>query len=375
MKTLSSADLRSVDNEPAPKVIKLSKNSQDLSKYNEDLLKFSQEKCEFCEKLCFCRYDMLVHNAKHIIIPLKDEIVKCKECKLHFASSMDLEIHTKINHFKVPDILESIVLTKPVVQCDNSLTELVIQNTERKLDKILHKKAVVECDSTVTELIKEKNIEKLKSFVTKQPVIRCEDTLKGLLMSNNTESDKVKPDLLNRQNEIAKLKTDLLKMPKVVLSNNHFSPKKDVDVKPQDLDLKHENITPTDMKSVEMIRKENNSLENITNGTHSIKSRLLFEDDISDFEDDIINTNVMKFNNDIITPKNDFNNDICDLTIDDSDDDDKPIQLHPHVKKLNDSNHISSEEKDQFTPAVHYEDLTEPSVWECKRCETTFNNR
>ncbi|XP_041968438.1 uncharacterized protein LOC121725501 [Aricia agestis] len=63
------------------------------------LLKSSLEVCEFCEEAFTNRYDSLIHNATHIIIPIiRQNLVVCSKCDYECASQNDLHQHIITEH-------------------------------------------------------------------------------------------------------------------------------------------------------------------------------------------------------------------------------------------------------------------------------------
>ncbi|CAH0698454.1 unnamed protein product [Spodoptera exigua] len=69
----------------------------------ESLRKHYPEACEFCDRISKDRYSSLIHNVKHIIIPLlKQNILQCTECLHCFTSKTDLFSHTVNKHPDVP---------------------------------------------------------------------------------------------------------------------------------------------------------------------------------------------------------------------------------------------------------------------------------
>ncbi|XP_072941180.1 uncharacterized protein [Epargyreus clarus] len=65
----------------------------------KELRRFSIQACEFCEKKFENRYDILVHNSKHIIIPLiKQKPRYCTECGWYCISEEHLNDHISIKH-------------------------------------------------------------------------------------------------------------------------------------------------------------------------------------------------------------------------------------------------------------------------------------
>lgn len=76
--------------------------SKDPNSY-ESLRQRSPEACEFCERISKDRYSSLIHNVKHIIIPLlKQNIIQCTVCLHSFTSEADLFSHSVKKHPDVP---------------------------------------------------------------------------------------------------------------------------------------------------------------------------------------------------------------------------------------------------------------------------------
>ncbi|XP_026318516.1 uncharacterized protein LOC113229210 [Hyposmocoma kahamanoa] len=92
----------SSDDDDVPlKVIKqdLDQEQEETEKKNYDLYKTIKEKCEFCDEIFHSRYQILVHNARHIIIPLiNHEVCKCYKCHQHFLSKKHLLEHKETYH-------------------------------------------------------------------------------------------------------------------------------------------------------------------------------------------------------------------------------------------------------------------------------------
>ncbi|XP_075989166.1 uncharacterized protein LOC142985095 [Anticarsia gemmatalis] len=74
-----------------------------------------REPCEFCDRISVNRYDSILHNVKHIIIPLLNQTVhQCDICLHHFTSIKELSSHKKKKH-----TLSELVATKNLVNFNN----------------------------------------------------------------------------------------------------------------------------------------------------------------------------------------------------------------------------------------------------------------
>ncbi|CAG5036772.1 unnamed protein product [Parnassius apollo] len=119
MKIINTHDSSSDDDVPLKYC---STNGYNWSRSNRSLYQTYAECCEFCEKVSHNRYESLVHNATHIIIPLiNQKVVTCKECQFCFTSQNDLQHHIQMKH---PNI--------PLPHCNNAIDHINIMERKRK---------------------------------------------------------------------------------------------------------------------------------------------------------------------------------------------------------------------------------------------------
>ncbi|CAH1641992.1 unnamed protein product [Spodoptera littoralis] len=92
----------SASDEDVPLTIIKVIGSKDPNSY-QSLRQYRPEACEFCERISKDRYSSLIHNVKHIIIPLlKQNISQCTICLHSFTSEAELFSHTVKKHPDVP---------------------------------------------------------------------------------------------------------------------------------------------------------------------------------------------------------------------------------------------------------------------------------
>ncbi|XP_049883350.1 zinc finger protein 131-like [Pectinophora gossypiella] len=267
------------------------------------LYMYRQENCQLCDKICHNKYEYLVHNANHIIIPLfRGSIPHCLPCKKYFTTVETLQLHNDKHHKIVPDILESIINNKPVVKCDSSVNDLIRINNEQKLNDIISKEVVVRCDDNLSELLRATY---KRDYQGDEEPMECDSTV-----------------------------------------NEPY------------VDGKVESATST----VEDMVYEIEDSDEDTKVTSNIKSRLVFEDDNYDVEDDIIQLpqigSYMGINN--------YN--LVQGLPDDSDNNgNKDGETNKQCMILG--------TKVVYTPSVHYDNLTVPGKHKCMRCSKSFENR
>ncbi|XP_031766520.2 uncharacterized protein LOC113515078 [Galleria mellonella] len=81
-----------------PLGLKILKKDKDVNSLNS-LCAYSIVKCDFCEEIFFNKYNYLIHNARHIIIPLIKQIVhQCTICLYYFTSEHKLLRHVTKKH-------------------------------------------------------------------------------------------------------------------------------------------------------------------------------------------------------------------------------------------------------------------------------------
>ncbi|CAH2062461.1 unnamed protein product, partial [Iphiclides podalirius] len=78
--------------------------------------------CEFCDQISKSRYQSLIHNAAHIIIPLLNlKVVFCEECRACFTSTTDLQRHSLRAHPPLSRAAELERETRPRVRLKSRL--------------------------------------------------------------------------------------------------------------------------------------------------------------------------------------------------------------------------------------------------------------
>ncbi|XP_026725564.1 uncharacterized protein LOC113492314 [Trichoplusia ni] len=89
----------SVSDDDKP-LIKMLVRHEDHNSF-DSLCRHNQQTCELCDQVFENRYSQIIHNMKHIIIPLLNlNIHQCKLCLHHFTSQKDLNEHTRKKHPK-----------------------------------------------------------------------------------------------------------------------------------------------------------------------------------------------------------------------------------------------------------------------------------
>ncbi|CAH0403948.1 unnamed protein product [Chilo suppressalis] len=281
-----------------------------------DLYKWSIERCEFCDAVYYNKYNIMVHNATHIIIPLlQQKIHECPKCYFHFTSETSLEEHMVMKHLNItnkedftPDLIKNIITSEP--------------------HTVLIKEPFVKIDTKAG--VNERN-DILQSLVLKQPFTVL--TKETFLLGQDTK-EKVTDTLVS---ESKLLESFVNKQAITVL--NPLVVKEEVEI-----------INISDSDSSIFDNENSNSVDSFSK-INSIKDRILFEDDN---DDDILNLNEPNDLN-LVNGSNIQN-------------------LVTNVK----SNTIilgKYPRDDTKYESVHYDELTKPGLFKCKRCYLSFPNR
>ncbi|CAK1587882.1 unnamed protein product [Parnassius mnemosyne] len=163
MKIINIQDSSSDDDVPLKYC---STNGRNWSCSNRSLYQTNVECCEFCDKVSLNRYESLIHNATHIIIPLiNQKVVTCKECGFCFTSQNDLQNHIQIKHSNIP-----------LPHCTNAIDHVNLKDRKRKEERERIKNRIrFEDDEefeNINELLDDLTTEcKVALNVTDQPIL------------------------------------------------------------------------------------------------------------------------------------------------------------------------------------------------------------
>lgn len=195
--------------------------------------------------------------------------------------------------------------------------------------------------------------------------------------SINAESTDKKTKTKHADEEIG----DKLKLKDIKINLVDIICMKDELVKPKDhkniaIALKEDSIDLADIKDVNDIAK---TKENSNGDVESkVRNRLRFEDDIVSMDTD---ASVGLLND--LTKECKVNMNLFDKPWIGSDGD-KPTKAETKTDAKMDvdgrSNsivtiHLSDDEVDQFIPSTHFDELVEPGMYRCKRCQQIFSTR
>ncbi|XP_028161412.1 uncharacterized protein LOC114353560 [Ostrinia furnacalis] len=283
------------------------------------------------------KYNMLVHNAKHIIIPLiNQKLYECTQCKRLFNTVESLEWHSINSHSYIssnkdylPKILQSFVKREPVTM----LTK------EPLIDISLHRANGESPDitSNVPEL--------LESFVKKEPVTMLTKLPDPPSRTENILESFVKREPIMLLNNESFLNSNLHKDEAYSDSDRNMPSDSD--------DEGDENeVLNSDDEIIEIKSKIEFEYINIDT-EKKIKDRLLFEDDDDD--------EVFHDPNLFVNEKEALNNCKRNTII---------LGNKPNVK----CNGDESVHDEEFH-SVHYDELIRPGVYRCKKCTMIFPSK
>ncbi|KAL0852764.1 hypothetical protein ABMA27_012580 [Loxostege sticticalis] len=307
------------------------------SSSKSSLFKYSEEKCEFCDKSFNNKYNMLVHNATHIIIPLiNQKLHKCSQCIQHFNSIESLAWHAMKSHPYIsdnkdylPKLLQSFIQRQPVTVLTK---EPFLSKGSNKFNG--------ETDAQVRMNGEQDNVpEILQSLVKKEPVTiltKLEDPI-------ITENEKILQSLVKNE-PVTLLKKESFEIENDESENDCitvFDSDDDENIEINDIDIKSE--IEFEHVNIDGYREERNP---------KIKDRIKFEDE----DDEIIELN------DLITPTSIQN---------------PPSNLRRNAIIIgNKPNVRESIEKDNVQyKSIHNDELKKPGMFRCKKCSIMFPNR
>ncbi|XP_063543726.1 uncharacterized protein LOC134752095 [Cydia strobilella] len=358
----------------------------------------SVEHCDFCEEVFLNKYDALIHNGKHIIIPLiKKELHQCPLCLFYYTSRYKLKHHTRNKHKNnitkneaviKPVITENKVLINPVKENKDKLikdNENPKHNNESK--EIIKKVTFIDSDDEDIPLVNHSNKKEIKKVSTYKlddedlPLIFNTNVIKETEKAPKCETEMLRQALLKDVKVVIE-KIEIELSPKVeseiLINGLGVSGKIEVDVKDHEIKCqpKTDNTVIPDMFDV--VKASNAK----PNEKVKIRSRLTFEDEIDDICDDEVMKDLTKecivdmnlfdepwfdelaksiTNDDVIV------DDDMVITIDDDDDDDEQEKSAQMTVKLTDD--------DVYTPSTHHDDLIKPGVYRCRKCQQMFPTR
>lgn len=315
-----------------------------------------------------------------MIIPLENQTYyQCPTCLYHFTSQDELSYHNSKNHNipnNLPDILQNIVLKKPVVKHEDIATELINESNNEKLQCFVNKEPIICCETTITDLIIATN-KKLQSLVNKVPIVRCEKTLTELFQTTNMTLQSLNKlvkkvpnidcstsmaDLLKTTNETLKSIVD--KVPIILCDTTITELLESANVLLENF-IKREAVVCCDTTVTQLLKASNtikiedtDSNSSFTNQERiNIKSRLRFEDDFEEeYENDLISFQPIQ---DITKSYNGCETNKTDV--------DKTKQYKGKI--------ILGSKVEKAVPSIHYQDLIETGAYRCKKCSKMFPNR
>ncbi|KAI8427132.1 hypothetical protein MSG28_014753 [Choristoneura fumiferana] len=255
---------------------------------------YSVHQCEFCDEVFLNKYDMLIHNVKHIIIPLlKQSIHQCTECLFYFISKKDLKHHMKQKH----------------------------------------------------------NI-KLKSIDKKTKTKHENEEMEDKLKLKDVRIDLV--DIRCMKDDLVKAKVD---------KSEAISKLNDVTINLIDIKMNKDLIKTKEDSNKEVVESK-------------IRSRLRFEDDIDNIN---VDASVGLLND--LTKECKVNMNLFDepwVHTDNADVADPKAVTEVSVDTESETVYtveLSDDETEEFTPSTHFEELVQPGMYRCKRCQQIFGTR
>ncbi|CAG9789855.1 unnamed protein product [Diatraea saccharalis] len=336
MKRSYSNSSSSSDDEP------LIKNRLVITK--NELFKRYVETCEFCDKVFYNKYDIMVHHAKHIIIPLlRLSIYKCPKCNFLCTSSASLEHHKLINHLNItnkkdfmPELIKSIMINEPCTMVVKEQFETTkeddIKEDYIKVDDTIKKEDLREDYILVDDTIEEEDTKEeiLQSFVVRQPITVL--TKESFLIQKQMYNGKLDPDDKLLKSFVDKEAITLLNP--LVVNNEIINIS---DSESDDIDTE----TKPSLPSIEYNPIKNIRIEN------RIKDRILFEEDDGD------NVN---------------------------------LNGEPNLNDVSNNSEVSNIKKNTIIlgqypcdetqyKSIHYDELVKPTICKCKSCSKSFPNR
>ncbi|XP_048003277.1 uncharacterized protein LOC125239679 [Leguminivora glycinivorella] len=374
------------------------------------LKKHSVENCDFCDEVFVNKYDALIHNGKHIIIPLiKKELHQCPLCLFYYTSRYKLKHHTRNKHKNdvnktetvKPAITDNKIIVHPVKENNKIIIYPVKEN--EKLNIKDHDKPKLNTESQgVTNRDNDKYKDTTESKVTKKVSFVDISDDEDLPLVNHCKKKEIKvatnlddedlPLISNtnaiKTDETPKCETEilrqaLLKDVKVVIEKIELSPKEEsktavnglivaekIDVKDNEIPkyqpTEYKNAAKPDMfdvKAFQPVKEKGN-----------IRSRLTFEDDIDICDDEVMND----LTKECIVDMNLFDEPWFDelaksITNDDVlVDDEDIITIDDDDEK---STAVNEMEDVEYTPSTHHDELIRPGVYRCRKCQQMFPTR
>ncbi|XP_063371167.1 uncharacterized protein LOC134659455 [Cydia amplana] len=346
----------------------------------------SVEHCDFCEQVFLNKYDALIHNGKHIIIPLiKKELHQCPLCLFYYTSRYKLKHHTRNKHKNDINKNEATVV-KPVITENKTLINPVKENKDKlnikDNDKSKHTNESKEIMKTVTlidssddediPLVNHSNKKEIKFSTYKAD----EDDLPLIFNTNSIKETEKAPKC-----ETEMLRQALLKDVKVVIEKIEIPTKVDTKISVNGLEVSKK--FEIDLKAHE-IPKYQPKIDNLkpmfdvkaSNAPNEMKtrSRLTFEDEIDDICDDEVMKDLTK---ECIVDMNLFDEPWFDelansITNDDVTVDDMIISIDDDDE---DCAEVAVKETAVYTPSTHHDELIKPGVYRCRKCQQMFPTR
>ncbi|XP_063632363.1 zinc finger and SCAN domain-containing protein 12-like [Cydia splendana] len=361
----------------------------------------SVEHCDFCEGVFLNKYDALIHNGKHIIIPLiKKELHQCPLCLFYYTSRYKLKHHTRNKHKNdikneaaiKPVITENKTLIDPVKENKDKLNIKVNENTDKLNIKVNDKskneeskgiiKKVTFIDNSDDEdlpLVNHSNKKDIKVSTYKSddeddlPLIFNTKAIKETEKTPKCETELLRQALLKDVKVvIEKIELSHKVEPKISVTSSKVPEKFEIDVKDHEIPKyqpKIGNLKPDMFDVVKASPKPNDKVK--------ISSRLTFEDEIDDIGDDEVMKDLTK---ECIVDMNLFDEPWFDelansITNDDVIvDDDMIISIDDDDEE--ESAEVVMKETDAvYTPSTHHDELIKPGVYRCKKCQQMFPTR
>ncbi|XP_045781472.1 oocyte zinc finger protein XlCOF8.4-like [Maniola jurtina] len=340
------------------------------------LLRRGHEPCDFCDRTFKNRFDSIIHNASHIIIPLmKQNWYRCNICLYYFPTPEDLFDHHKTNHPNIAIDTQNVNnVWSPKIKFENSNEydqncSIIETHDDYNLDNTRHfsvENSIIKRENN-TDDVKENyscNSLEIKSEAIKVEVNDCDNgivdlTEKDYRTLSNENSESIKSRLTFEEGGLFddNVLGDLITECKVKMFNEPIN---------------QMNLSPQ------------NDIKNTSNSRNSLNIRntpiqnLVSEIIKSNFRDGLIQ------NGDTENTKND--NNVCNkLVTEDYEYDNFALRNIPRVERFNGVafyvNDVQNVDKcnvpiqEPAYRSVHYNDLVKPGIFSCKYCFRVFPNR
>ncbi|XP_063391007.1 uncharacterized protein LOC134676548 [Cydia fagiglandana] len=348
----------------------------------------SVEHCDFCEEVFLNKYDALIHNGKHIIIPLiKKELHQCPLCLFYYTSRYKLKHHTRNKHkndvIKIeaaikPVITENKTLINPVKENKNKLDMKVNDKSKNNESKGIVKKVtfIDNSDDEDLPLVNHSNKKDIKVSTDDDddlPLIFNTNAIKKTEKTPKCETELLRQALLKDVKVvIEKIELSHKVESKISVTSSKVPEKFEIDVKDYEIPKYQPKVDNQKLDMFDVVKASNPK----PNDEVKIRSRLTFEDEIDDIHDDEVMKDLTK---ECIVDMNLFDEPWFDelansITNDDVIVDDMIISIDDDDEEKG-TEVIVKETDAVYTPSTHHDELIKPGVYRCKKCQQMFPTR